>query len=104
MKRIVLLSALTLAGCNLTPGQQVLVASAVTTGGCLLADVVTGAGVTATQITLPATADPAASKTLNRWKAGQAVSQTQCIQLANALQATGQQIVALEIKNAPATK
>lgn len=98
MKYLVLLAALGLAGCGYTPGQQLVIAGALAQGGCILADVVTGTGVSVTAITLPANTDPAASKTLNRWKAGQSVSQNDCAKLAGALQQAGQQIIALEVK------
>lgn len=96
MKRILIAAALALSltGCT---QDQVLIASAVANGGCLLANTVTGAGITATEINLPADADPAASKTLARWKAGQAVSAVACAQIAAALQSVGQQVVALKV-------
>lgn len=96
MKRILIAAAaaLPLTGCT---QDQVLIASAVANGGCLLANTVTGAGITATEINLPANADPATSKTLARWKAGQAVSTAACAQIAAALQAVGQQVVALQV-------
>ena len=98
MKRVLILAAtvLPLAGCNLTAGQQVLVASAVVQGFCTLADATTGAAVAVTQARLPAGSDPSLSKTLATWKAGNTISNTQCAQLAQALSTTGQQIVAIQ--------
>ena len=99
MRKFVILAAslsLALAGCTLTTGQQLVIAAASTTAGCTLTNIVTGAAVEATETNLPAGADPAASKTLQRWKTGQALSSTQCMQLAQALQTAGQQVMAAE--------
>ena len=99
MRKLVILAAslsLALAGCNLTTGQQLVVAAAYTSGACVLTNIATGAAVTATEMNLPAGSDPAASRTLQKWKTGQALSSTQCMQLAQALQTAGQQVMAAE--------
>ena len=104
MRKLVILAAslsLALAGCNLTTGQQLVVAAAYTSGACVLTNIATGAAVTATEMNLPAGADPAASKTLQRWKTGQAMSSTQCMQLAQALQTAGQQVMEAEAASTP---
>ena len=99
MRKLAIIAAslsLALSGCTLTTGQQLVVAAAYTSGACVLTNIATGAAVTATEMNLPAGADPAASKTLQRWKTGQALSSTQCMQLAQALQTAGQQVMAAE--------
>ena len=99
MRKIAILTAalsVALAGCNLTTGQQLVVAAAYTSGACVLTNIATGAAVTATEMNLPAGSDPAASRTLQKWKTGQALSSTQCMQLAQALQTAGQQVMAAE--------
>ena len=104
MRKIVILAAsasLSLAGCSLTTGQQLVVAAAYTSGACVLTNIATGAAVTATEMNLPAGSDPAASKTLQRWKTGQAISSKQCMDLAQALQTAGQQVMAAEAASPP---
>ena len=53
-------------------------------GACVAADFVTGSGVNITSLTLPKGTDPSASKTLARWQAGQAITQSECSMLAAA--------------------
>ena len=99
MRKLVILAAsasLLLGGCTLTTGQQRVVAAASTAGACTLTNIVTGAAVDVTEMNLPTGSDPAASKTLKRWKAGQAISSKQCMDLAQALQTAGQQVMAAE--------
>ena len=98
MRKIVILAAslsLALGGCTLT-GQQLVIAAASTAGACTLTNIVTGAAVDVTETNLPTGSDPAASKTLQRWKTGQAISSKQCMDLAQALQTAGQQVMAAE--------
>ena len=98
MRKLAIIAAslsLSLAGCTLT-GQQLVIAAASTAGACTLTNIVTGAAVDVTETNLPTGFDPATSKTLQRWKTGQALSSTQCMQLAQALQTAGQQVMEAE--------
>lgn len=94
---IVAAAGIGLSGCaGMTTGQKLAIAAAYTTGACTLVNIGTGAAVTYQEMTLPTDAPASSVALLNKLKAGQAISSTQCMQVAQALQATGQQVMAAE--------